>query len=93
MLVEELGFSELLKNSTTILNDNLSAIASLACGGKHEKNKQYKNRMNRFICAIEEELVDVKYVETSKMLADMLIQPLAGQTIAPHCADVGLLSG
>ena len=93
MLVEELGFSGLLKNSTTILNDNLSAIASLASGGKHEGNKQYKNRMNPVIRVIEEELVGVKYVEISKMLADMLTKPLVGQTIASHCGDVGLLSG
>ena len=57
MLVKELGFNELLKDSNTILNPNLSEIASFASKEKHEKNKQHKNRMNLVICSIEEKLL------------------------------------
>ena len=92
LLFEELGFDDLVQSSATVLNDNLSAKASFQSGGKFDKNKHYKNRLNRVIRAIEEEIVSVEYVETAKMLADMLTKPLSGQTIVAHSNLIGLRS-
>lgn len=51
-------------------NDNKGAIDTIYSGGKFDRNRHYKNRINRIRRAVKDKLLNVNYLETKQMLAD-----------------------
>ena len=76
----------------TVYNDNLSAKSSIETGGKFDKNKAYRNRLNRIIQAVEDLQVEAVYVRTAEMLADGLTKCIPGDVFRRHSEAVGLLA-
>ena len=88
-LLVELGFEEIVRNPTTIFNDNMSARHSLETGGDMAKNKHYRNRTNRIVRAIDDKLIQVRYIKTELMLADMFTKPLQRLKLNEHLPRIG----
>ena len=65
---------------TTIYQDNMGAIALMKGGGKHKRSKHFTIEFDALREYVREKEIDIKYIETSKMPADMLTKSL-GKTI------------
>ena len=91
-LAGELGCDHLVPRPATVYNDNLSAKSSIETGGKFDKNKAYRNRLNRIIQAVEDLQVEAVYVRTAEMLADGLTKSIPGDVFRRHSQAVGLLA-
>lgn len=55
-----------------LLNDNQGSLDTLKDSGKFDRNRHYKNRINRIRRAIKEKLVQLDYYQTENMPADCL---------------------
>ena len=89
-LADKLGFGDLVSRPANVFNDNLSEKCSTETGGKHDRNKAYKNRINRIIRAVEDFNVEISYVNTKSMLADGLTQAISDETTKTHSKMIGL---
>jgi hypothetical protein len=62
--------------SCYIFNDN-SAISTCYNGGDHQKNKQYRIKINYIMEELREGWLRIVHCLTDKMIADLLTKPLS----------------
>lgn len=86
----ELDLFNSSKEAVLLLNDNVSAIKTVESGGKHDRNKHYKNRINRITRALDEGVIKIEYRETKLMLADCLTKPLLDKSLSDLVSLAGL---
>ena len=61
---------------TTIYQDNMGAIALMKGGGNHKRSKHLTIEFDALREYVRQKEIDIKYIETEKMPADMLTKSL-----------------
>lgn len=90
-LFEELGMNELI--DTTIYNDNLEALKLAENPILHNRSKHIDLRFHFIREAIHEKLVNIEYLSTNSMLADILTKALTGPKLRQLISGMGLREG
>lgn len=87
-LFEKLGMNDLI--DTNIYNNNLGALKLAENPIFHNRSKHIDLRFHFIREAIHEKLVNVKYLNTNSMLANILTKALTGLKLRQLMSDMGL---
>ena len=90
-LLCEMNFGHYCDNATTIFNDNASSKASIENGGKFDKNRHYKNRLNYINRSVEDKEITIEWLSTDKMLEDSMTKALSSTKLKKFHDELGLL--
>ena len=89
-LLSELGFMEAVQDSTDMKNDNQGTIAIAKNPEKHFKTKHIDIRFHFLRERIERKEINLSYVATENMIADILTKGQNGNVIKKLCGKSGL---
>lgn len=81
-----------LQAPTVVISDNQSAI-HVASNGQHFQRRKHIDIKHYWIQhLIENHHIQLKYINTSKMIADILTKSLSRSNHQRHCSNIGFSS-
>ena len=75
---------------SVIFNDNMSSKSTIENGGKFDRNRHYKNRLNYIIRAVEDGVVVIKWIDGKHMVADGLTKAVPKDQLRNQMQSIGL---
>ena len=78
---------------TVIYQDNMGAIALMKGGGNHKRSKHFTIEFDALREYVREKEIDIKYIETERMPADMLTKSLGKTSFQNHRDTIMKSSG
>lgn len=89
-LLLELNLDVYSIEPSVIFNDNMSSKSTIENGGKFDRNRHYKNRLNYIIRAVEDKIVTIKWIDGKNMLADGLTKAVPKDQLINQMYQIGL---
>ena len=87
--MEELGIEH---DRPVVYQDNKSSIQVAQNGLNHSKRLKHVNQHHLFVTSyINDGTLELKYIPTEEMLADIFTKPLQGECFRRMCGKLGLV--